>query len=132
MSREDTSMKIEIDGREHPAQLRALAAMLLHLAEADPDGVTVKPPASVAVTPPTLENVTLTPAELKHPPAELKHPPAEPTRTLEEVRALFATLKDKKPITALFAEYGATNLKSIPTDKLDEIYSRGLALCEQQ
>ncbi len=125
-------MKIEIDGREHPAQLRALAAMLLHLAEADPDGVTVKPPASVAVTPPTLENVTLTPAELKHPPAELKHPPAEPTRTLEEVRALFATLKDKKPITALFAEYGATNLKSIPTDKLDEIYSRGLALCEQQ
>ena len=118
-------MKIEIDGREHPAQLRALAAMLLHLAEADPDGVTVKPPASVAVTPPTLENVTLTPAELKH-------PPAEPTRTLEEVRALFATLKDKKPITALFAEYGATNLKSIPTDKLDEIYSRGLALCEQQ
>ena len=125
-------MKIEIDGREHPAQLRALAAMLLHLAEADPDGVTVKPPASVAVTPPTLENVTLTPTELKHPPAELKHPPAEPTRTLEEVRALFATLKDKKPITALFAEYGATNLKSIPTDKLNEIYSRGLALCEQQ
>jgi hypothetical protein len=116
-------MKIEIDGREHPAQLRALAAMLLHLAEADPDGVTVKHPPAELRHPP---------AELEHPPAELEHPPAEPTRTLEEVRALFATLKDKKPITALFAEYGATNLKSIPTDKLNEIYSRGLALCEQQ
>lgn len=92
-------MKIEIDGREHPAQLRALAQMLLTLAEAEPERI-VAPPVVI-----------------------------EQTRTLEDVRALLKEVQDRKiDAKPLLLEYGATKLTEIPKDKYDEIYERGLKL----
>ena len=98
-------MKIEIDGREHPAQLRALAQMLMTLAEAEPERI-VAPP--VVIEPPVAP---------------------EQTRTLEDVRALLKEVQDRKiDAKPLLLEYGATKLTEIPKDKYDEIYERGLKL----
>jgi hypothetical protein len=98
-------VKIEIDGREHPAQLRALAQMLLTLAEAEPERI-VAPP--VVIEPPVVP---------------------EQTRTLEDVRALLKEVQDRKiDAKPLLLEYGATKLTEIPKDKYDEIYERGLKL----
>ena len=98
-------MKIEIDGREHPAQLRALAQMLLTLAEAEPERI-VAPP--VVIEPPVV---------------------IQQTRTLEDVRALLKEVQDRKiDAKPLLLEYGATKLTEIPKDKYDEIYERGLKL----
>jgi len=98
-------VKIEIDGREHPAQLRALAQMLLTLAEAEPERI-VAPP--VVIEPPVVH---------------------EQTRTLEDVRALLKEVQDRKiDAKPLLLEYGATKLTEIPKDKYDEIYERGLKL----
>ena len=98
-------MKIEIDGREHPAQLRALAQMLMTLAEAEPERI-VAPP--VVIEPPVV---------------------IQQTRTLEDVRALLKEVQDRKiDAKPLLLEYGATKLTEIPKDKYDEIYERGLKL----
>jgi hypothetical protein len=98
-------VKIEIDGREHPAQLRALAQMLMTLAEAEPERI-VAPP--VVIEPPVV---------------------IQQTRTLEDVRALLKEVQDRKiDAKPLLLEYGATKLTEIPKDKYDEIYERGLKL----
>jgi hypothetical protein len=98
-------VKIEIDGREHPAQLRALAEMLLRLAKAEPEQM-VAPP--VVIEPPVAP---------------------EQTRTLEDVRALLKEVQDRKiDVKPLLLEFGATKLTEIPKDKYDEIYERGRKL----